>query len=73
MRNTEAIHRSDPPLRWIANLSSHLATNHLVKAFDLQERKKLGLRFKYEVFMWEFFNKPYARWGTYYKIDRLDK
>lgn len=57
------------PLRWIANFSSSIATNSLVKAFDLQEDNNLGYRFKFHSKVWHYFNKPYERWGTYYTIN----
>jgi hypothetical protein len=56
------------PLRWIGNICSHIATNSLVKAFDLQEHST-GYRFKFHCFIWKYFDKPYRWWGTYYEID----
>jgi hypothetical protein len=57
------------PLRWIGNFLGGYAGNHLVKAFDLDEKHNLGLRFKYHSKMWKYLNKPYEWWGTYYKVD----
>jgi len=60
------------PLRWIGNFLGEYAGNHLVKAIDLDEDDRLGLKFKYHAKMWKILNKPYERWGTYYFMD-LDK
>lgn len=57
------------PLRWIGNGCSYIATNSLVKAFNLQEDDNLGYRFKFHSKVWHYFNKPYTWWGTYYMID----
>lgn len=57
------------PLRWIGNFLGGYAGNHIVKCFDLDENNNLGLRYKYHAKMWKFLNKPYERWGTYYKLD----
>jgi hypothetical protein len=57
------------PLRWIGNGCSHIATNSLVKAFDLQDNNDFGYRFKFHSKVWNYLNKPYTWWGTYYTID----
>jgi hypothetical protein len=56
------------PFRWAGNTCSHIATNSLVKAFDLQGHND-GYRFKFHCFIWKHFNKPYEKWGTYYEMD----
>jgi hypothetical protein len=60
------------PLRWIGNLLGGYASNHLIKAIDLDEDDSLGFRYKYHAKMWIVLNKPYEWWGTYYTID-VDK
>ena len=57
------------PLRWIANISGSIASNHLVKAVNMDEDQEYGLRYKYHAKMWKYLNKPYEKWGTYYTID----
>lgn len=57
------------PLRWIGNLCGDIAGNSVVKAFDLQDQENFGYRFKFHSKVWYYLNKPYAWWGTYYKID----
>ena len=61
------------PLRWFANACSYIATNSLVKAFNLQERNNLGYRFNFHCFIWKYFHKPYQRWGTYYTFNLKDE
>ena len=57
------------PLRWIGNLCNSISTNHLTKAVDLDEQEKFGLRYKYHIKMWQIFDIPYVKWGTYYILD----
>jgi hypothetical protein len=57
------------PLRWIGNFFGGYASNHLVKAINLDEEDNLGFKFKYHAIMWEYLNKPYKWWGTYYEVD----
>jgi len=57
------------PLRWIGNFLGGYAVNHLVKCFDYDEDDKLEFAYKYHAKMWKYLNKPYERWGTYYKLD----
>lgn len=57
------------PLRWIGNLCGDIAGNSVVKAFALQDQENFGYRFKFHSGVWHYLNKPYAWWGTYYKID----
>ncbi len=58
------------PLRWIGNICGEYAGNHLVKCFNYDEEGKLGFRYKYHAKMWNYLNKPYERWGTYYMVDK---
>jgi hypothetical protein len=58
------------PLRKISNwLSTNIATDHLLKHMDLNEAGDYGWRYKYHGFMWTWLNKPYEKWGTYYRLD----
>ena len=59
------------PLRWVGNFCSHIATNSLVKAFDLQGQNE-GYRFKFHCKVWKYLNKPYEKWGTYYEMELTD-
>lgn len=56
------------PLRWIGNACGSIATNSLVKAFDLQGQNE-GYRFKFHCKVWKYLHKPYILWGTYYMIE----
>jgi hypothetical protein len=72
MNNLTTIQKTNIlPLRWIGNFCGEYAGNHLIKAIDLDEKldSQLGLRFKYHAKMWNYLNKPYQWWGTYYSID----
>jgi hypothetical protein len=57
------------PLRWIGNISGGFAGNHIFKSIILDDKGNNGLRYKYHAKMWKYLNKPYERWGTYYKLD----
>ena len=57
------------PLRWIGNLCGEIASNSLVKAFDLQDQDNFGYRFKFHAKVWKYVDKPYRWWGTYYTVD----
>jgi hypothetical protein len=57
------------PLRWFANWCNHIGSNHLVKAVDLDEYGNNGLIYKYHAKMWNYLDKPYRKWGTYYTLD----
>jgi hypothetical protein len=57
------------PLRWFGNVCSDIATRSLLKAFDLDEKGMYGYRFKFHSKVWNIFNKPYTKWGTYYTIN----
>ena len=60
------------PLRWIGNLCGEVASNSLVKAFDLQDQDNFGYRFKFHAKVWKYVDKPYRWWGTYYTVDLDD-
>jgi hypothetical protein len=73
MLNHITIHQKTKilPLRWIGNFCSGFASNHLIKAVNLDESldANLSFRYKYHAKMWIILNKPYRWWGTYYEID----
>ena len=63
------------PLRKISNWLSFIAANHLGKQIELDESGSYGLRYKYHGYMWTYLNKPYEKWGTFYRLDadKLEK
>ena len=70
LRMSQKINRTKIlPLRWFGNACSGIAIRSLVKAFDLDEDGNYGYRFKFHSKIWNYFNKPYERWGTYYTVD----
>lgn len=65
------------PLRWFANKCNYISSYFLKNAvyFDYLDEEhdiKLGFKYKFNIFMYNFVDKPYKRWGTYYKVD-IDK
>lgn len=60
------------PLRWVGNICGAYAGNHLVRCFDYNEDDRLGFAYKYHAKMWNYLNKPYERWGTYYVVDKTE-
>ena len=72
---TRPIHRTNIlPLRWFANSCNHLASRFLQQAVYLDYisedgNKPLGFKYTYNMFMYNFINKPYRVWGTTYELD----
>jgi hypothetical protein len=57
------------PLRLISNWLGGIASDHLLKGVFLDEEGNYGWRYKYHAKMWKYLNKPYEKWGTYYRLD----
>ena len=57
------------PLRWIGNLCGEISSNSLTKAWQLDEDDSHGYRYKIHCKVWDYLNKPYQWWGTYYIMD----
>jgi hypothetical protein len=57
------------PLRWIGNICGNIAVEFLVHAVILDEDGNNGLRYNIYSKIWNVLNKPYSKWGTYYKIN----
>lgn len=57
------------PLRWIGNYCGGIAGHHLVKAIHMDDHDDHSFMYHFHGRMWITFNKPYERWGTYYKMD----
>ena len=57
------------PLRWFSNICGSIATEHLLKALNLDEDEDYGLKYRYHAKLWRILNFPYSKWGTYYTID----
>ncbi len=67
------IDNSRPPLRWIANLAGHFASNAMLRMFN-REENKTGSSFGHEVdkIIWDKLWPVYDRWGTQYRVDFED-
>jgi len=57
------------PLRWFANACGSIGSSMLMRAVYLDEDSNYGLRYRIYGNLWNVFNKPYQRWGTYWTID----
>ena len=70
------VYKSKPPLRWFVDFVLHrISIYYFIKGLRIsdkygdqmtsrQYKKILRAHRKYD-----FFDKPYQKWGTYYKID----
>ena len=68
--NSEIIHNSRPPLRWIANWAGSIGSKGILEISYMQEESKMHtLRYKYYCWLWDTFYPIYEKYGTYYKID----
>lgn len=63
------IDNSRPPLRWIANLAGHFASNAMMRMFD-REENGIDSSFGYRIdeFIWDKLWPIYDRWGTFYHM-----
>lgn len=73
MRNDVAIHRSKPPLRWIANWAGSIASKNILEISYMEETGNTGFKYKYYSFLWATFWPIYSRYGTFYTFDMSDK
>jgi len=70
--NTETVHNSRPPLRWVANLFGEISGWAVLRLSNAEED---GHKFKTKVYS-KIFNKTwplYNRYGTFYKIKWEDE
>jgi hypothetical protein len=70
--NWKVIHKSRPPLRWIANLSGEIASSGLLDMTYMEEDGYTGWRYKFRLWKWKTFWPLYEKYGTYYKLVRED-
>lgn len=70
MRDDVAVHRSKPPLRWIANLAGSIASSGLLRISYAEEyEKNYGFRYNLDLFLWNTFWPLYSKYGTFYTFD----
>jgi len=67
--NTEVIHNSRRPLRWIANWAGSVASSGLLDISYMEDDGYTGWRYKLKLFLWNTFYPIYNKYGTYYKMN----
>ena len=63
------IHKSKPPLRWIANWAGNLASRGILDVSYMEENAYTGWRYKVNLFLWNTFWPIYDKFGTTYVFD----
>lgn len=66
---SEAIHKSRPPLRWIANWAGSIASRGILDISYMEENAYTGWKYKVNLFLWDTFWPIYDKWGTFYVWD----
>lgn len=64
----EVIHKSRPPLRWIANLAGDIASSGLLDVSYMEDEGYEGWRYKLNLWKWDTFWPIYNKYGSYYKM-----
>jgi hypothetical protein len=64
----EVIHKSRPPLRWIANLAGSIASRGLLDISYMEDAGYTGWRYKVNLWLWDYLYPFYDKYGTYYKL-----
>ncbi len=68
--NWKVIHKSRPPLRWIANLAGEIAGSGLLDISYMEDEGYTGLRYKFHLWKWNTFYPIYNKYGTVYELNR---
>ena len=66
----KVIHKSRPPLRWIANLAGDIASKGLLDVSYMEDAGYTGWRYKVNLFLWDNLYPFYNKYGTYYQLVR---
>lgn len=61
-----AIHKSKPPLRWIANLAGSIASKGILEISYMEDNGDTGFKYKYYGWLWSTFWPIYEKYGTVY-------
>lgn len=69
LENSVPIHKSKPPLRWIANWAGNLASRGILDISYMEENAYTGWRYKVNLFLWNTFWPIYDKFGTTYVFD----
>ena len=66
----KVIHKSRPPLRWIANLAGDIASKGLLDVSYMEDAGYTGWRYKVNLFLWDNLYPFYDKYGTSYQLVR---
>lgn len=67
--NLDVIHKSRPPLRWIANLSGEISGWAILRIAYLDEDNNFGFRYKLLSAIFKLFNPMSMKYGTFYQLN----
>lgn len=68
--NWKVIHKSRPPLRWIANLAGTIASKGLLDVSYMEDNGYTGWRYKLNLWKWDTFWPINQKYGSYYQLVR---
>ena len=68
--NWKVIHKSRPPLRWIANLAGEIASSGLLDISYMEDEGYTGWKYKLNLWKWDTFWPIYNKYGTVYELKR---
>ena len=69
MDNSLVIHKSSPPLRWIANTCGSVSGWAILRISYYDELENFNWKYKLHSFIWKITWPIYYKWGTFYEID----
>lgn len=64
------IHKSRPPLRWVANLAGEIASSGLLDISYMEDEGYTGWKYKFNLWKWDTFWPLYNKYGTTYQLNR---
>jgi len=67
--NSVAVHKSKPPLRWIANWAGSIASSGLLDVSYMEDYGYTGWRYKLNLWKWDTFWPLYDKYGTVFIYD----
>ena len=67
--NSEIVHKSRPPLRWVANFFGWIGGWVILKICFLDEDENFGLRYKFYSFIYDLFMPIYFKYGSFYEFN----
>lgn len=70
---TTKVHKSRPPLRWIANIAGSIATKGLLDISYMEDDGYTGWRYKVNLFLWDNLYPFYNKYGTFYEVEIEDE